>query len=389
MRTSFRTPFLVLLAFSFFVWGQNASAQSGQTQPTSQPTDTPQSSVEGQAHPSSPGRDVGRGAGDIGKGTAKGAGAAAKGVGKGAGDLVTLHPLDAAGNVGKGAAVAGKDVGVGAVKGTGKIAKGTGGALANCFIITMRRRCLPIRPNARVSWVDSTIGGPDSGCAWSRRFVMAQRRMIGALCFALIGLVGLLAEAPRLVRARQLQNARKVQRAAPLAGTKWMLAESAGQLHCAGRPTAVLRIEGNGAPPKRLYRPTGGRNRRLWQPSQGVHSAAGDWLRVRIISSTLLACKVTERMPRGLVSSLAGDQQFRIHGAELDLLDNGRRGQGSICRCAWRVASSGTMAGGEARRGRRPGRAYSGHRRGRAMRGAAGGFRRSFCRSRAGCGRRC
>lgn len=56
---------------------------------------------------------------------------------------------------------------------------------------------------------------------------------------------------------------------------------------------------------------------------RGVYSAAGDWLRVRIISSTLLACKVTERMPRGLVSSLAGDQQFRIHGAELDLLDNG------------------------------------------------------------------
>lgn len=76
---------------------------------------------------------MGSGAGDIGKGTAKGAGAAAKGVGKGTADLVTLHPIDAAGNVGKGAAVAGKDVGVGAAKGAGKIAKGTGRGIGKLF----------------------------------------------------------------------------------------------------------------------------------------------------------------------------------------------------------------------------------------------------------------
>jgi hypothetical protein len=46
------------------------------------------------------------------------------------------------------------------------------------------------------------------------------------------------------------------------------------------------------------------------------------WLHVRIISSTLLACKVTEGMPCGLAATLTGDQQFRIHGAELDLIDN-------------------------------------------------------------------
>jgi hypothetical protein len=138
VRTSFRTLSIVPLAFAFTVWGLNASGQNGQTQPpaqstgASQPSNT-QTSGERQAHPTSPGCDVGRGAGDIGKGTAKGAGAAAKGVGKGAGDLVTLHPLDAAGNVGKGAAVAGKDVGVGAVKGTGKIAKGTGRGIGKLF----------------------------------------------------------------------------------------------------------------------------------------------------------------------------------------------------------------------------------------------------------------
>ncbi len=138
MRTSFRTPFLVLLAIAFTVWGQNALGQDSQTQPAAQPTSTSlpsntQTSGERQAHQTSPGGDVGKGAGDIGKGTAQGAGAAAKGVGKGAGDLVTLHPLDAAGNVGKGAAVAGKDVGVGAVKGTGKIAKGTGRGIGKIF----------------------------------------------------------------------------------------------------------------------------------------------------------------------------------------------------------------------------------------------------------------
>ena len=73
-------------------------------------------------------RDVGSGAADIGKGTLKGAGSVAKGTGKGAVDLVTLHPVAAAGSVGKGAVGAGKDVTVGTAKGTGKIARGVGKA---------------------------------------------------------------------------------------------------------------------------------------------------------------------------------------------------------------------------------------------------------------------
>ena len=133
MRTTFPKPFIALLALAFAICGQNAPGQNSQTQPLPQHTDTSQPSAEQQRHDRSPGGDVGRGAGDIGKGTAKGAGAAGKGVGKGAGDLVTLHPLDAAGNVGKGGAVAGKDVGVGATKGTGKIAKGTGRGIGKIF----------------------------------------------------------------------------------------------------------------------------------------------------------------------------------------------------------------------------------------------------------------
>src|ERR1700730_1021218 len=77
--------------------------------------------------------DVGSGAGDIGKGTAKGVGSAAKGTGKAAGDLVTLHPINAATDLGKGAAKTGKNVGVGTVKGTGKILKGTGKAIKHLF----------------------------------------------------------------------------------------------------------------------------------------------------------------------------------------------------------------------------------------------------------------
>jgi hypothetical protein len=129
VRTAFPKPFIALLVLAFAICVRNAPGQNSQPQHT----DTSQPSAEQQPHQSSPGGDVGRGAGDIGKGTAKGAGAAAKGVGKGAGNLVTLHPLDAAGNVGKGGAVAGKDVGVGAAKGTGKIAKGTGRGIGKIF----------------------------------------------------------------------------------------------------------------------------------------------------------------------------------------------------------------------------------------------------------------
>ena len=80
-----------------------------------------------------PGKEIGSGAGDIGKGAAKGAGNLAKGTGKGALDLVTLHPINAAASVGKGAGAGGKDVAVGTVKGTGKIGKGIGKAFKKLF----------------------------------------------------------------------------------------------------------------------------------------------------------------------------------------------------------------------------------------------------------------
>jgi hypothetical protein len=73
--------------------------------------------------------DLASGAGDIGKGAAKGAGSAAKGAGKTAADLVTLHPINAGIDAGRGVAGTGKNVGVGAVKGSTKILRGTGKAI--------------------------------------------------------------------------------------------------------------------------------------------------------------------------------------------------------------------------------------------------------------------
>ena len=99
---------------------------------TSDPPNSSRADVEPSPHTSAK-HDVGSGAGDIGKGTAKGVGSAAKGTGKAAGDLVTLHPINAAADLGKGAAKTGKNVGVGTAKGTGKILKGTGKAIKHLF----------------------------------------------------------------------------------------------------------------------------------------------------------------------------------------------------------------------------------------------------------------
>jgi hypothetical protein len=84
-------------------------------------------------HEPGPGKQIGSGAGNIGAGAAKGAGNVAKGAGKGAVDLVTLHPVNAAASVGKGAVVGGKNLTVGTVKGTGKIGKGIGRAVKKLF----------------------------------------------------------------------------------------------------------------------------------------------------------------------------------------------------------------------------------------------------------------
>jgi len=126
MRDVFRCCGLILFGLILALPG---SGQSGQAENAA----TDHKRVEEPKPEPGVGRDIGSGASAIGTGAAKGAGNLAKGTAKGAANLVTLHPLQAAASVGKGAAVAGKDVTVGTAKGTGKIAKGVGKAFEKLF----------------------------------------------------------------------------------------------------------------------------------------------------------------------------------------------------------------------------------------------------------------
>lgn len=120
-----------LLYFGIFITGLTAFGQTTiapQTQ-TTQPG--PQQVPQPQGR--SAGGDIGSGTGDAAKGAGKGVGKAAEGTGKGAGELVTLHPVGAAEDVGKGAGTGAKDAGAGAVKGTAKVTEGTGKLVAKPF----------------------------------------------------------------------------------------------------------------------------------------------------------------------------------------------------------------------------------------------------------------
>lgn len=119
-----------LLSVLFLSW---TAGGAWRQQPDTEEKTATQTRVKTQKKRRSPAGDVGSGAGDIAKGAAKGAGNTAKGVGEGALDLVTLHPMDAAASLGKGAGYAGKDVVVGTTKGTGKIAKGLGRGIKHLF----------------------------------------------------------------------------------------------------------------------------------------------------------------------------------------------------------------------------------------------------------------
>jgi hypothetical protein len=114
--TACASVFLSLPAFA-------QAANPGQDQGTAQAQSGPQDKK--QKTGTSPGKDVGKGGEDIGKGTAKGAESLGKGTAGAAGNLATLHPVNAAADLGKGAVGAGKDVGVGAGKGAAKIGEGS------------------------------------------------------------------------------------------------------------------------------------------------------------------------------------------------------------------------------------------------------------------------
>lgn len=116
-------PSLCLLLLCFSAWAQSNAGQRS-SEPTRAQTRKPEPG---------PARQIGNGAANIGAGAAKGAGHLALGAAGGVGNLVTLHPIDAAVSVGKGAGSAGKDVTVGTVKGTAKIGKGVGRTIKKLF----------------------------------------------------------------------------------------------------------------------------------------------------------------------------------------------------------------------------------------------------------------
>ena len=120
---------LILTALLGFVVISPASAQNAGDEQNIQTHSKVKTTKKGR----SAGGDVASGSGKIGAGAAKGTGRAAEGVGKGAADLATLHPVNAAGDVGKGGASAGKDVAVGTGKGTAKVVKGIGKGIKHIF----------------------------------------------------------------------------------------------------------------------------------------------------------------------------------------------------------------------------------------------------------------
>ena len=116
------SPIALGLALAFPAWGQSSADQNS----------TADSKQEEKGKPGAA-REIGAGAGSVATGAAKATGDVAKGTGKGAADLVTLHPINAVGSIGKGVATAGKDVTVGTAKGTGKVAKGIGRVVGKLF----------------------------------------------------------------------------------------------------------------------------------------------------------------------------------------------------------------------------------------------------------------
>lgn len=136
--------------------------------------------------------------------------------------------------------------------------------------------------------------------------------------FALLALTA----APGLIGAQQAQ---KVPKPAPLTGTRWMLAESAGQhvtqngLQPSFELKSVERYEDGSAGD------LAGQMNWCGDDLSGTYRVTDDRLQVRITSIPLRTCKVSVGMPREeLGTLLAGNPRYRILGSELDLLeDNG------------------------------------------------------------------
>jgi len=120
MRRGFRVfcLFAVVLAFAVCGWSQSSTDQK--------PADTHKASHSAKKT-TAPGKEMGKGGGDVGKGVAKGTGDLAKGTAGSVGNLAHGNVAGAGASLGKGAAGLGKETAVGTTKGVAKIGKGLGG----------------------------------------------------------------------------------------------------------------------------------------------------------------------------------------------------------------------------------------------------------------------
>lgn len=120
MRSAVRIVlfFTVTCTFGVHGWSQSSPATTS--------TDTEKTAPQDKKK-TGPGKEMGKGGEDIGKGAAKGTGDLAKGTAGAVGNLARGNVGGAGASLGKGAAGMGKNVAVGTGKGVGKIGKGIGG----------------------------------------------------------------------------------------------------------------------------------------------------------------------------------------------------------------------------------------------------------------------
>jgi hypothetical protein len=108
------------LGFAFPGWSQSSANQD---------SSHAQKTVQEKEKSKGPGKEMGQGGEDIGKGAAKGTADLGKGVAGGVGNLAKGNVGGAGASVGKGVGGFGKNVTVGTAKGVGKIGKGSVGEI--------------------------------------------------------------------------------------------------------------------------------------------------------------------------------------------------------------------------------------------------------------------
>lgn len=122
VKPNFISLACIALILTFALPGFSQSA-------TNQDSTTAQKEVHKKKKNKGPGKEMGQGGEDIGKGAVKGAADLGEGAAGTAGNLATGNVIGAGISAGKGVVGGGTHMGIGAAKGTYKIGKGAGGLI--------------------------------------------------------------------------------------------------------------------------------------------------------------------------------------------------------------------------------------------------------------------